>query len=59
MLCYKDRTWCASAKCKNECGRQFTLEDRLNAIKWWGNDNFPLSVGDFCDAEGNLIVRSK
>lgn len=53
---YKDRTWCASPKCKNKCGRKFTVEDLQDAIKWWGNLNFPISRSMFCDSEGELIV---
>lgn len=31
MICYKDTTFCASPNCKNECGREFTSEDEINA----------------------------
>jgi hypothetical protein len=48
MVSYKDRTWCASPNCKGECGRQFTEQDRLDAIQWWGGGSFPISMSDFC-----------
>jgi len=53
-MCYKDMTWCCSPNCSNECGRQFTQEDRVKAIKWWGDDDFPLAVSEFCDKEGKV-----
>lgn len=48
MICYLDRTWCASPNCKNECGRKFTKKDRENAIKWWGGEDFPIAARYFC-----------
>lgn len=54
MMCYRDRTYCASPKCKNACGRQFTPQDHASAVKWWGGEDYPVSVSDFCDEEGNL-----
>lgn len=56
---YKDRTWCASPNCKNECGRQLTEQDRLDAIQWWGGDSFPISMGEFCDDNGKVIDYGK
>lgn len=47
MMCYKDRTYCSNPDCDNSCGRKFTDQDRINAIKWWGSDDFPLCVSDF------------
>ena len=52
MMGYADRTWCASPNCRNECGRQFTDEERRKAILWWGSDDFPLITGYFCDKDG-------
>ncbi len=51
MMCYRDRTWCGSKVAVHTCGREFTEQDRLAAIKWWGGEDFPLSVGDFCGTE--------
>ena len=31
-ICYKDRTFCASPNCKNECGRKITEHEKLEAI---------------------------
>lgn len=61
MMCYKDRTYCASPNCKNECGRQLTDEDRQKALKWWASpknptgEGFPLAVSHFCDNEGKEV----
>lgn len=52
---YKDRTWCVSKGCQNVCGRKFTQYHHEAAMKWWGGDNYPLSVAYFCDEHGNLI----
>ena len=55
MTGYKDRTWCGSTNCQNKCGRKLTEEDRQKAIKWWGNEYFPISVARFCDNNGDVI----
>lgn len=41
MMCYRDKTFCASPDCKNECGRQITDEqrgeaERLGLLIAWG-----------------------
>ena len=47
MICYRDMTFC-NAECGNtECRRNFTEELREDAIKWWGNENFPVAKADF------------
>jgi hypothetical protein len=52
MICYKDRTFCGSENCKNKCGRQLTEEVKEGARKWWGSDNAPIAISDFCDKNG-------
>lgn len=56
MMCYKDRTWCSHSRhCGNTtCDRNFTEEEREQAIKWWsaisdncGGKDFPLAMTDF------------
>ena len=44
---YKDQTWCHSDCTNTECFRNFTDKDREQAIKWWGNDTFPIAFQDF------------
>ena len=44
MVCYKDRSYCVSPDCKNDCKRQLTEEIRQGARDM----NMPLSVGYFC-----------
>lgn len=50
MFGYRDRTYCSSyilGNCVNHnCNRAFTTQDREYAIKWWGNEDFPLCTGD-------------
>lgn len=49
MICYKDRAFCVSPGCVNECGRQLTPEVRAAAEAWWGEPGAPIAVGRFCD----------
>lgn len=44
MMCYKDRTFCTDSECKKytECPRAFSEEDKVQAVKWWGSDEYPL-----------------
>lgn len=45
MICYGDRTFCASENCTGKCGRQLTDEVREDAEKC----GLMLSLGKFCD----------
>lgn len=45
MFCYKDKTFCASPNCKNECGRQITVHEKAEAIQF----KMPVSYAYFCD----------
>ena len=47
MIGYRDRTWCCNPECDNSCGRKFTVEDHLRAIKWWGEEGYPIAFADF------------
>lgn len=44
MMCYKDKTFCASPNCKNECGRQITDQQRGEAQRL----GLLISWGYFC-----------
>jgi hypothetical protein len=44
MMCFRDRTWCASPECQGECGRKMTPEILSEAKK----SPFPISWGMFC-----------
>ena len=48
MICFMDRTFCASPECKGECGRQWTPELAERAKQWWGGEGAPVSFGNFC-----------
>jgi len=45
MLCYKDRTFCASEVEEHTCGRVLTKEESEHAIKI----NLPVSYAKFCE----------
>ena len=45
MICFEDKTYCASPNCKNECGRQLTDDIRQAAIK----ADMPIMQGYFCE----------
>ena len=49
MIPFKDKTFCASPKCKNECGRKMTKEQEidLKMLRDSGYD-FCVSQGYFC-----------
>lgn len=44
MICFRDRTWCASPDCNGECGRKMTPEIKAEAKK----SPFPIAWGMFC-----------
>ena len=52
MLCYRDRTFCASPDCKNLCGRKMTdkeIEERQEFIKNSKNGfALPVAYDYFC-----------
>lgn len=50
MYGYKDKTFCQSPHCKNDCGRQLTKEIQEGAQK----AGMPLSLGYFCDLPERL-----
>ncbi len=45
MMCYQDKTFCASLNCKNACGRQITDRERGAAQRL----GLPISWAYFCD----------
>lgn len=47
MICYKDKTFCASASCKNECGRKITPEEVKHAKEL----GLPIAYGKFCEIQ--------
>lgn len=52
MIGYKDKTWCSSDCANVACHRNFNESEQKNAVRWWGDENFPLVVADFesdCD----------
>ncbi len=55
MRCYKDKTFCASDGCKNDCGRHITELERQEAIAL----SLPISWGWFCGLPGQAYVEKK
>jgi hypothetical protein len=50
MICYRDRSYCASSACTNKCGRKITDTEREEAIK----TDMPIAWGYFCEEQ---IIR--
>lgn len=50
MISFLDRTFCASNKCTNKCGRKMTKEQKtlLKKLKKEGKD-LPVCIGKFCE----------
>jgi hypothetical protein len=44
MICYKDRTFCASEVEKHTCERELTEEDKKHAEEL----GLPIAFGEFC-----------
>lgn len=61
MLCFKDTTFCEeSHRCANsECGRRFTDQDKADAIRWWGSDEFPIAWSDFKKDCGKFVANEQ
>lgn len=51
MIMFKDKTFCASPNCKNECGRKMTKkeEEELEAMRENCWMNVAVSQAYFCD----------
>lgn len=50
MIIFRDKTFCASPKCKNECGRKMTKkeEEQLEAMREEDWTSVGVSQGYFC-----------
>lgn len=49
MISYRDKTYCCSEVEKHTCGREFTEQDKIDAEKWWGGDDYPVAFSKFCE----------
>lgn len=52
MICFKDKTFCASPNCTNECGRKMTEDEakeleRANLPDQW-DGSLNVAYGYFC-----------
>ena len=44
---YKDKTWCTFNTCARHgrnCDRALTDDVKREAKRWWGGDDFPISI---------------
>lgn len=61
-ISYRDRCYCVSPNCRNECGSQLTGEVIEGARKWWldvtkgKSDEAPISMAYFCDENGEYVI---
>lgn len=57
MICYRDMTFCGdSPSCgnRNTCELYLSPYETEKAIKWWGGENFPVSIRFFADTCGEF-----
>lgn len=47
MICYKDMTFCSSDCINTICHRNFTEEEAIKSVKWWGSPDAPVAFSDF------------
>jgi len=57
VICYRDRTWCASPGCVGACGRQWSAAEQAKAEAWWGGKGAPVAFANFCDERGRVLDR--
>lgn len=43
MMCFKDMTFCNSDCINTKCMRNFSPKLREEAVKWWGDETFPIA----------------
>ena len=70
MHCYKDKTFCASPGCTNECGRRMSKEE-LKELEYLFERNWDCTVGTesqpatpvsyayFCDHPNTQLTKEK
>lgn len=52
MICYRDMAFCAEGdQCPARvgCDRYFSPEERVSAMKWWGNASVPVAKQTMAD----------
>lgn len=48
MIPFKDKTFCVSHQCKNECGRKMTKKERKELERMSEEKGMNISQGYFC-----------
>lgn len=55
MICYKDKTYCASKVEKHTCGRELSEDD----AKYAEETGLPIAYGHFCEEVKGIICENK
>lgn len=55
MITFKDKTFCASPNCKNDCGRKMTEHEKLESII----DDLPVLSAYFCGESTEIKYDNK
>lgn len=56
MITFRDKTFCASPGCANECGRKMSDEERAQIYKMaelYADEVLPVCYGYFCGDESS------
>ena len=53
MICFRDRTFCLSPNCKNECGRQLSCKDKKLIEKL----GIPVAYDYFCGMPNCGVIQ--
>ena len=63
MISYKGKAFCTESMeglCKNkDCYRYFSDQDHVDAIKWWGDNKYPISYANFRTGKCGFIPTDK
>lgn len=51
MTCFKDKTFCCSLNCKNECGRKMSDDEYMEWRDSPESEYIPISWAYFCGEE--------
>lgn len=58
MICFRDKTFC-SADCVNtDCHRNFTLDQKAAAERWWGRPGAPVAFANFSEGCADFQPRA-
>jgi len=55
MISYKDKTFCASPKCENKCGRKLTMEQKMEVHR----NKIDVCYAYFCGEPGDDLFSDE